>query len=333
MSATRRQFSRPKPQKALKPVKIFSTAKFRHYFRRLFRNYGSRHLQAALQSLGQLTHTPITSAMIVIVIGIALTFPTSLFVLLKNAAAITQNWGGHSPIVLYLKMQVTQTEAQTLAKQLTKIPGVAKIDYISPEQGLTEFERQAGFSQMQSSLKDNPLPSVLVIDPTEQAQGSAEITALLTTLKQLPQVDTAQLDLQWVQRLNALIQLAKRSVCALATLFGVGIIFIVASTIHLATERHREEIVVYQLVGASNTFIRRPFLYSGVWYGLGGSLVACILVFAFFSWVSGPVQFLAQQYGSNFTLQGLSFSGAICLILLAIGLSWVGSWAAVYRHL
>ncbi len=333
MSATRRQLSRSKPIKAVKSSITTPRNSLRHYVRGFFRRYGSRHLQAALLSLGQITRTPITSTMIVIVIAIALSFPTSLLVLLKNVTVITNNWDGHSPIVLYLKMQVAKDEAQSLVRQLTKIAGVAKVDYISPEQGLADFQRQSGFGQISGSLKDNPLPSVLVVTPAAQWQTPSAMASLVDTLKQLPQVETAQLDLEWVQRLSALLQLGKRAAYALAVLLSLGIVFIIGSTIHLATERHRDEIFVYQLVGASNAFIRRPFLYTGVWYGLLGSLIACILVVALFTWINGPVRLLTQLYDSSFVLHNLSFGEIVNLLLLGIVLGWLGSWAAVYRHL
>lgn len=333
MSATRRQLSHTKPQKTPKTVTTHSRNNIIPYLRRFFRRYGSCHLQAALLSLGQIARTPVTSAMIVIVIGIAFTFPMTLLVLLKNVSSITQHWDGHSPIVLYLKSQVDPHEAQALGKQLTKISGIEKVDYISPAQGLADFQQQSGFNQMLSVLKENPLPSVLVVTPQSTWQTSTAMASLLDTLKQLPQVDIAQLDLTWVKRLNALLQLASRATYALAILLSLGILFIIGSTIHLATERHRDEIFVYQLVGASNAFIRRPFLYTGMWYGLIGGIIACILVVALFIWMNAPTQLLAKLYGSDFVLHTLNVEEGIHLLLLGIVLGWLGSWAAVYRHL
>ncbi len=234
---------------------------------------------------------------------------------------------------MYLKSQVDPHAAQSLAKQLTKISGIEKVDYVSPAQGLADFQRQSGFNQLLSTLKENPLPSVLIVTPQLKWQTSNAMASLLDTLKQLPQVDIAQLDLAWVKRLNALLQLASRATCALAILLSLGIVFIIGSTIHLATLRHRDEIFVYQLVGASNAFIRRPFLYTGMWYGLIGSIIACIGVVALFIWINAPTQLLAKLYGSDFVLHTLSVSDGINLLLLGIVLGWLGSWVAVYRHL
>lgn len=329
MSASRRQFVAP--QKTAHPV-VTKTVSSSH-LRRQLTAYGIRHIQAALLSLGQISRAPLATLMICLVMGIALALPTGLFVLLKNVAVLNQHWDSRSPIMLYLKIPTTDTQAQTLLKQIAARPDVAKVQYISPEAGLAEFQQQSDLGSVLSGLKQNPLPAVLVVTPkVEDIQSSTTITALRDALQTLPQVEVARVDIDWVQRLDALLLLAGKLVLALAVILSLGVILIVGSTIHLALQSHHDEIEVYRLVGATNGFIRRPFLYRGIIYGLAGSLVAAIIVSFTLYWLNSPVKQLTKLYNSNFVLQGLGFGSTMSLLLLGMLLGWLGAWIAVHRH-
>jgi cell division transport system permease protein len=294
--------------------------------------YGTRHAQAALLSLGQISRAPFSTLLICLVMGIALALPTGLFILLKNTGALNQQWDSRSPVTLYLKMSTTDADAQTLVKQIAARTEVEKVDYISSDTGLAEFEKQMGLGSALNSLKQNPLPAVLVVTPRPDKQNPAEVAQLRDSLQTLPQVDMAKLDLDWVQRLDALLTLAKKLVYTLAVLFSFGVVLIVGSTIHLALQSHHDEIVVYKLLGATKGFIRRPFLYRGISYGLAASIVAELVVVVVLYWLNQPVMQLAKLYGSTFALQGLGFSGCVYVVLLGMALGWLGAWIAMYRH-
>lgn len=327
MSASRREFISTKKQQApVIPKRDVSGP-----IQRFLIAYATRHLQAALLSLGQISRAPLTTLMVCVVMGIALALPTSLFVLLKNISSFNQYWDSRSPVVLYLKMPSTDTAAETLAQQIQARPDVEKVAYISPTVGLTEFQKQSNYGNALNALKENPLPAVLIVTPKPDAQTPNSITALRDALQALPQVDMAKLDLDWVQRLDALLTLGEKVIYALAIILCLGVMLIVGSTIHLALQSHHDEIQVYKLVGATAGFIRRPFLYRGVIYGLVASIFAWTMVNIMLAWLEAPVVALAKLYGSAFVLQGLGSQG-ICVLLLGVALGWLGAWVAVYRH-
>ena len=292
-----------------------------------------RHLQAALVSLGQMRQAVITTMMILIVIGIAMALPTGLFVLLNNAQRVGTNWDGSTQISLYLKQDVTKNRAQNLMQVLQQDPGVGSVRYISPSQGMTEFKRATNFGDALNALKSNPLPAVLVVTPALNLQTPAAINHLLQNLKHIPQVSVAELDMQWVKRLFAIFQLAEHFVYALAVLFGLGVLLVIGNTIHLATQRYLPEIKVMKFVGATDAFVRRPFLYTGMFYGLLGGIIAWIAVGLMLWSLQGTASELAKLYGSDFVLQGLNFEAGVWLLLLSALLGLLGSCFAVNKHL
>jgi cell division transport system permease protein len=146
-------------------------------------------------------------------------------------------------------------------------------------------------------------------------------------------VDIVQLDTEWVSRFNAILDIVRRVVLLAAGLFALGILVIVGNTIRLDIENRRDEIEVTKLVGGSDAFVRRPFLYNGIWYGLGGGLIAWLIVAVVVFVLSDPVQRIAGLYGSSFRLQGLGLPGWLALMAGGIGLGWLGSFIAATREL
>jgi cell division transport system permease protein len=149
----------------------------------------------------------------------------------------------------------------------------------------------------------------------------------------LPQIDQAVLDLEWVQRLYSMMALGKRLVIALAALLALGVLLVVGNTIRLAIESRRDEIVIVKLVGGTNAFVRRPFLYTGLWYGLGGGILAWLIIGFGLFWLSSPVAELAGLYRSQFELQGLGIGDSLMMWLCGGLLGLAGAWLAVSRHL
>jgi cell division transport system permease protein len=297
------------------------------------RIYLLRHLQVFFYSLGVLSRSPFATLMTAAVIGIALALPTGLHVVLKNAQQLSGGWDGAAQISLFLKRAVEDAEADRLAKQIQKLPEVAEVNYISRREALQEFQRLSGFGDALQALKDNPLPSVLVIRPTATASTPAGTEALLQRLNDYPAVDLAQLDMQWVKRLYVIMELVRRGVVVLAILLALAVLLVVGNTIRLAIQNRRAEIVVMKLIGGTDGFIRRPFLYTGFWYGLFGGLIAWLLVSLSLSILGEPVERLAGLYQSRFALSGLDFAATGMLLTASILLGLAGSWLAVGRHL
>ena len=289
------------------------------------------HLRVAVTSLGRLYRHAGTSFMTACVIGIALSLPAALQVLVGNARTVSGSWEGAARISVYLKANVSDADAKALADTVRKMDGVEDVQYISADQALAEFKKLSGFSDAVSVLDKNPLPGVLVVRPTDADPDTA--AALQHQLAGNPQVDQVRLDLQWLKRLTAILDIVRRVVDILASLLGLAVIFVVGNTIRLEIGGRRTEIEVSKLLGATDSFIRRPFLYHGAWYGLGGGIIACILVAVAVTLVAAPVGRLADLYGSAYVLQGLGFLGVVGLIAGGALLGWAGSWLAVARHL
>lgn len=289
------------------------------------------HLRVAVTSLGRLYRNPGTSLMTAAVIGISLSLPAAMQVLIDNVQTLSGSWQGAARISLYLKTSVSDTDARALADKLRGMQGVADVQYISATQALAEFKQLSGFGDAMAVLDKNPLPAVLVIHPVDGSPEGA--TDLEHSLASLPGVDQVRLDLQWLKRLVAILDIVKRITQILAGLLGLAVVLVVGNTIRLEIGGRRTEIEVSKLLGATDSFIRRPFLYHGAWYGLGGGFLACILVALAVALVESPVSHLAGLYGSAFALQGLGFGGALGLLGGGALLGWAGSWLAVARHL
>ncbi len=291
------------------------------------------HAQMFFASLGRLWRNPLSSLMTAAVIGIALALPTGLYVVLTNLQSLTGGWDGGARISLFLRLEVTEERVRTLGREIAAREGVGEVEVIDRARALAEFRRLSGFGDALDALEENPLPAVIVVSPAPGHAEPARVRLLLERLEALPEVEMAQLDMQWVKRLHALMEIARRGILVAGGLLGLAVLLIVGNTIRLEIENRRDEIVITKLIGATDTFIRRPFLYSGMWYGLLGGLIAWGLIALSLGLLEGPVQRLTLLYQSTWQL--LSIQGSTIAALLAGGtlLGLGGSWLAVGRHL
>lgn len=293
----------------------------------------TRHLQTLVGSLGRLSQQPVSNLLTILVIGIALALPACLQVLVANARSVTGDLSNAVDISVYLKRSVTEQQAREVADKIRQRRDIARVDLITAAKALQEFREFSGFGAALDVLADNPLPHTLVVRPAADDLTPAHLESVGADLKALPEVEIVQLDTAWVQRLEAILDAARRAIFVAAALLGVGVMVIVGNTIRLDIQNRRDEIEVTKLVGGSDAFVRRPFLYSGVWYGLGGSLVALVIVAATVLVLSAPVQRITGLYGSDFRLKGLSLQTTLLLIGAGIALGWLGSYIAASRHL
>ena len=295
--------------------------------------YLVHHARSLLASLGRLYRNPLSNLMTILVIGIALALPTGLYLLLDNARAVSGGWDGAAQVSLFTRLSVSDDQARALAGRLRAWPEVATVRLLTREQSREEFRTLSGYGEALDALAENPLPAVLIITPTAAAGTPEQARLLVARLKSLPEADIVQLDLEWVKRLFAIMDIAQRGVLVIATLLGLAVLLVVGNTIRLDIQNRRDEIVITKLIGGTDAFIRRPFLYNGLWYGLMGSLVALLLVEASQLLLRGPVERLALLYQSGFTLQTLGPAGIGLLLLLGTLLGLAGSWLSVGRHL
>lgn len=296
-------------------------------------SWGARHVQVFFYTLGRLYRTPLSTFLSVMVIGIALALPAGLQVLIENTRAISGSFEGAARISVFLEREVSANQRDALADVLRQRKDVAEVTVISSEQALAEFKELSGFGDAIEALEENPLPPVLVLAPSPDATTDAAISRLVDELKALPETDVVQLDTQWLKRLNAILEIIRRGIIVIAGMFALAVVIVVGNTIRLDIQNRREEIVVTKLIGGTNAFIRRPFLYTGFWYGIGGGLMAWLLTGGALLLMAEPVGRLAGLYGSGFTLQGLGVEGALILLTAGAVLGWVGSAVAVSRHL
>ena len=297
------------------------------------RTWLARHAQTLVGSLGRLVQQPVASLMTMAVIAIALALPLFLNVFLQNTLAATANWNQTFDVSVYLDKKATSARTQALAKQLRARPDVATVRVITADEGLTQFRAASGFGNALDALHDNPLPDTLVVTPALAASTPEGLQALQTAIAGFPDVQNVQVDTEWVKRLHALMDILRRVVWLTGAGLGLGVVLVVGNTIRLDILNRRAEVEVMKLVGATDGFARRPFLYSGIWYGLGGGIAAWIGVAVAIQLLAKPVERFAGLYGSQFHLRGLGFGPGILVLGLAIALGWVGSWIAATRHI
>lgn len=297
--------------------------------------YFRQHQATLTESFMRLVNYPLASVMTVMVIAIALSLPGGLYVLLKNVQSVTDQWEQQSVITLYLFPNLEDTQALALSHRLSAQADVASVEYISKEEGLRYFERSSGYEQILSALPENPLPIVLRVIPKQVVDITtlSSLQALRDQLAAQKEVDYAELDAQWLQRLANILSFGQRFVYALSVLLVVAVLLIVGNTIRMAVESRRDEVLVMKLVGATDAYIRRPFLYMGFWFGVLGGFFAslCILVLSW--WVSAPAERLIDLYQSGFQLQTFNADEIVLCLTISAFVGVFGAWIAVNRHI
>src|SRR6202048_2419316 len=294
---------------------------------------GARHIQALLGSLGRLARNPFSTALTVLVIALALALPTALRLLVLNAQAATGDFSSAIELSVYLKTDVPLTKAQQLERNARERADVAHVELISADKAMEEFRKYSGFGTALDALKDNPLPHVLHVQPRTDSQTAASVESLRRYFTAWPEVDLVQVDTDWVMRFNAILDVLRNLLGIAAVLLGAGVLAVIGNTIRLEILNRRAEIEVTKLVGGSNAFVRRPFLYTGVVYGLAGALLAWAMVETAVVVLGGPISTLAELYGSHFALQGPPADDVSVLLATGIVLGRMGAWISAARNL
>ncbi len=290
----------------------------------------AQHQSAAVDSLHRLLQEPLGTSMACLVIGIALALPLALLLLLQNLQSLGNGIDQHSNIAVFMQERDPSVLLR-VQKMLSTRKDVKKVSFTTPDQALQEFQTKSGFGEALATLDKNPLPPVFDVQPaTDKAE---EVAALVSYLQGLPGVDAVQADIQWLQRLNAIVAVARQMALLLASLLGVGVILVIGNTVRLSIANRSAEIVVVKLVGGTDSYVARPFLYTGLWYGVGGGITAVVLVSVCLWGMSGPVSRLLASYDSGYQLSGLGLNGSFAVLVMAGALGWLGAWVSVLRHL
>lgn len=290
-------------------------------------------VRQGVNSLGEMWRTPIASLMTILVLGLSLTLPATLYVVVKNVQQVSSGFSDAAEISLFVKDELTEQQTQTLVKRLALYPEIAQVSYISKSDALVEFKQVSGFGQALDYLTENPLPNVVLVTPTGRHRKPQAAKQLLKKLEAEREIEFGKLDIEWLERLNALLSLLKESVFTVGFLLLSAVILIIGNTIRLSIMDKKEEIQVLKLVGATNGFIHTPFIWTGIWYGVIGGLVAFISVVMMLWWLESAVSMVAGVYQSNFALQGLNFSELMTLLMLAVLLGFSGSYVSVRKYI
>lgn len=291
------------------------------------------HLQAATHSLNLLCRKPLATMMTVIVIAITLALPALFWVFTDNLSQLTIGWQQGGQISLYLKTGLSDAEQTTLLEKIKSTEGVGQATLKSAADGLSELIQQEGMQDIMRYLPENPLPSVIEVVPSLITDSPAKLDLLTRHLEALPQVTQAKLDMAWINRLHVISGFAANVAKALMSLLALAVVLIIGNTLRLAIHNRHEEIQILKLIGATDPFILRPFLYSGVWYGLAGAVLAVFLVNIFMLSLGVAVNQLAVAYQMHYPLTGLSIRQILLLVLFAIILGWLGARLSVKRQL
>ena len=295
------------------------------------RHYLLLHVQNLLAAFGRLVNQPVGSAMTVIVIAIALALPAGLRVLLNNFEALSGSWAGAIDFSVYLDMDVSEERARSIALELEARDDVTQVTLVPRDQALADFQDYSGFGVALDALEENPLPHALVVRPAGDSRE--QIQSLADDLDAMEETDIVQVDTAWVERLRGILLLVRRIVDLATVLLGLAVVLVIGNTIRLEINNRRTEIEVVKLVGGSDAFIRRPFLYMGLCYGLTGSLLAMLTIGLSLVTLASPVRSLAGLYGSSFELQGLTAEQTLVLLGTGALLGWAGAGLATARHL
>ncbi|WP_312999692.1 permease-like cell division protein FtsX [Pseudomonas sp.] len=300
-------------------------------FATLFRAWVESHRASLLDSLRRLGKQPIGSFFTCMVMAVALSLPMGLSLLLNNVERLGGSWQRAAQISLYLQLDASPEQGESLREQIKGMPGVADAEYVGRDQALEEFQQQSGLGEALRELPENPLPGVVLVTPNEVDKATLE--ALRQKLSELPKVQQAQLDLVWVERLAAILKLGDRFVFGLTVLLVSALLLVIGNTIRLHIENRRTEIEVIKLVGGTDSYVRRPFLYMGALYGFGAGLLSWGVLAFGLNWLNDAVVGLAGLYGSDFALAGVPVADGLSLLLGAVLLGYIGAWIAVARHL
>jgi cell division transport system permease protein len=296
-----------------------------------FRAWRREHARALVSSLGRFLHRPLATGLTVAVMALALALPLGLGVALANVERLAGGWDEPQAIAVFLDPELDAAAAARVAEAVRARPDVAGVRVQTPEEGLADFRRLTDTAEALDLLDGNPLPAVLHVDP-RLAEGD-DGAALAASLRALPEAGQVQHDAAWRQRLAAWLAFARRLAWVLAALLGAGALAVVFNTVRLEIGARRDEIEVLQQLGATDGFVRRPFVYLGAWHGIAAGAGALGLL-----WLAGlalhaPLASLAASYASDFTLRGPNLAQTGAVLLAATALGWLGAWLASGHHL
>ena len=292
-----------------------------------------QHAHAFFFSLGQYIKNPINNILTTFVIGISLAFPVGFYVFLNNVQILSSGWDDSIEINLFLDTTIDEEQANVFANRISKRDDVAETILINKDKALAEYKKLSGLSGALDVLDENPFPNVILVKPVFMDIDEYKTTKLINELEVMPEIDDVQYDNTWIKRLIHIIDIVKLVTFILSALLAIAVLLIVGNTIRLSIYSYRHEIEITKLFGGTDSFIQRPFLYGGVWYGIFGSVIAWFLIAVSIQILSGPIENLSNLYAGDFQLVGLGVINTLYLFGIGVLLGLLGSWVSVKRYL
>ncbi len=295
----------------------------------------SHHKEAIHHSMSRLWQSPLSTWITLTAIALALSLPSSLYLLLNNLKSLTDDKREVPTISLFINQNISEQQARDRGQLLEEMPEIEKVILVPRDEALSDFRQITGFAETIETLDENPLPHVLVITPRLKLIGDPglDMEKLARKLETFPEIDLVQMDIEWVKRLRGILSITERAVLLISILLALTVLLVIGNTIKLNIENRKEEIEVSKLIGATTAYIRRPFLYSGIWYGLFGGVISLVFVHLALLFLVAPVNELAKLYGSNFSITGLGIKVTFTILLFSSFLGLIGAWIAVGSHM
>jgi len=297
------------------------------------KTYLSRHFQVLFSTLGDMTRTPVASLNTILIVAITLLLPCLLYVVVKSAQGLSDNWQGRPQISIFLQQELSEGETKLIYDEISLLPAIGLAELISPKQALEEFRTLSGLDSEIDFLDNNPLPTSVVLMPKNEYANSEQLMSLEQELSKIDGIDKIRLDLDWTDRFNAILNVFTSIASLLSGLLALALILIVGNTIKLLILNRRHEIEITKLVGGTDTFVRRPFLYYGSLYGFLGSLFTLLLLLGAALLVKQPIEQLSQLYQSHSALYRLSISDVVIILATGTALGWLAARWSVAQHL
>jgi len=294
-------------------------------------NWLLAHFDTLLESVVRLARQPFATGLNVIVIGIALSLPVGFYLGIDNLQTFSRQLSSDPQISIFMAMDAGQADVAAVDRRLRAHPEVGRVDFIARDQALARLKRSAGLADVLADLERNPLPDAFVV--TARNNDPLTLEALRDQAARWPKVEHVQLDAEWARRLDAALGVGRLLVTLLAALLALALVAVTFNTIRLQILTRRDEIEVSKLIGATNPFIRRPFLYLGALQGLAGGFAAWAIVSLALVILDVQLAELATLYGTAIKLQPLDAGDSVLLLVFSVTLGWLGAWLSVSRHL
>ena len=295
--------------------------------------FGVQSVYVLRAVLADLMKRKFATLLTVLVIAVSLTIPTVSYLLWKNIHHATTQFYPESELTVYLHKNLSEEDANLVLEKIRQQEGVESLNYISRQESLNEFRHWSGFSEELDVLDDNPLPAVVMIKPTKAFNESQQRNELRENLDKIKGVQEVRLDNDWLEKLTALTWLVAHVAIFCTVLMAVAVFLVIGNSIRADVYSNQSNIEVMKLLGATDQFILRPFLYTGMIYAALGGFFACIFSSLTIGYFTGAVKYVTDIFAVNFNLNGLGLVEFLFLLVVCVIMGYIGAWLSATRYI